>query len=225
MDQPFFDYAVARDNMVDSQVRPNKVTDPRVLDAMRLLPREQFVPPSLAALAYIDEDIPLGAGRVLTEPMVIARLVQLARGRPGERALVIGAGTGYGAALMAACGCDVTALEEDKALIAIALRVLPRLAPAVRVVEGKLAAGLVRAVGWDIVLIEGAVEEIPPALAGQIAPGGRLVTVLAGSGGGGRAILAEPTGTPESPRLRAREIFDCNTPLLPSLRLVPTFVF
>jgi protein-L-isoaspartate(D-aspartate) O-methyltransferase len=225
MDQPFFDYAAARNNMVDSQVRPNKVTDPRVLDAMRTLPREQFVPPSLAALAYIDEDIPLGAGRVLTEPMVIARLVQLARGRAGERALVIGAGTGYGAALMAACACDVTALEEDTALIAIALRVLPRLAPSVRVVEGKLSAGLVQAAAWDIVLIDGAVEEIPAALAGQVAPGGRLVTVLAGSGGTGRAVLAEPTGTPEAPHLRAREIFDCSTPLLPSLRPVPAFVF
>jgi protein-L-isoaspartate(D-aspartate) O-methyltransferase len=225
MDQPFFDYAAARNNMVDSQVRPNKVTDPRLLDAMRTLPREQFVPPWLAALAYIDEDIPLGAGRVLTEPMVVARLVQLARGRPGERALVIGAGTGYGAALMAACGCDVTALEEDKALITIALRVLPRLAPTVRVVEGQLSAGLMQGAPWDIVLIEGAVGEIPSALAGQIGPGGRLVTVLAGSGGAGRAVLAEPTGTPEAPRLRAREIFDCNTPLLPSLRPVPTFVF
>jgi protein-L-isoaspartate(D-aspartate) O-methyltransferase len=225
MDQPFFDYVAARNNMVDSQVRPNKVTDPRVLDAMRTLPREQFLPPSLAALAYIDKDIPLGAGRVLTEPMVIARLVQLARGRPGERALVIGAGAGYGAALMAACGCDVTALEEDSALIALALGVLPRIAPGVRVVEGKLSAGLAQAVAWDIVLIEGAVEEIPPALAGQVAPGGRLVTVLAGPGGAGRAVLAEPAGTPEAPRLRAREIFDCSTPLLPSLRPVPAFVF
>ncbi len=224
MDQLLPDYAAARNNMVDGQVRPNKVTDPRVLDAMRTLPRELFVPPALAAMAYIDEDIPLGRGRVLMEPMVIARLVQLARGRPGERALVIGAGTGYGAALLAACGCAVTALEEDPALIAIALGVVGRVAPSVRVVEGPLDAGLRQDAPWDIVMVEGSVEAIPPALAGQLAPGGRLVTVLA-TGGAGRAVLAEPSGTPDMPRLKLREVFDCNTPMLPSLRPAAAFVF
>jgi protein-L-isoaspartate(D-aspartate) O-methyltransferase len=224
MDQFLPDFAAARNNMVDGQVRPNKVTDPRVLDAMRALPRERFVPPALAAMAYVDEDVPLGGGRALMEPMVIARLVQLARGRPGERALVIGAGTGYGAALMAACGCAVTALEEDVALIAIAQGVLGSVAPSVRMVEGPLAAGLKQELPWDIIMIEGAVEAIPPAFAGQLAPHGRLVTVLT-TGGGGRAVLAEPSGTPEMPRLKLREVFDCNTPALPSLRSAASFVF
>ena len=237
MDHPLPDTAAARNNMVDSQVRPNKVTDPRVLDAMRRLPRERFVPPALAAVAYIDEDLPLGGGRVLMEPMVIARLVQLARGRPGEHALVIGAGTGYGAALLAACGCTVSALEEDSALIAIAMRALPELAPSVRVVEGALAAGLARQGLWDIIMIEGAVTAIPPALAALLAPGGRLVTVVAtpgaiGSGLGtgvggsaGRAVLAEPAGGGAAARLSLRDVFDCNTPLLPSLRPAAAFVF
>lgn len=225
MDQPHFDFTAARNNMVDGQVRPNKVTDPRVLDAMRTLPREQFLPASLAASAYIDEDIPLGAGRVLTEPMVIARLVQLARARVGERALVIGAATGYGAALLAACGCEVTALEEDKALLAIASRVLPKVSPGVRIVEGRLSAGLAAAGPWDVILLEGAVAEIPPGLARQVAPGGRLVTVLAGGGGAYRAVVAELAGTPDMPLLRSREVFDCNTPLLPSLCPAPTFAF
>ncbi len=219
------DYAAARNNMVDSQVRPNKVTDPRILDAMRALPREEFVPPSLAPVAYIDEDLPLGGGRVLMEPMVIARLVQLARVRPGERALVIAAGTGYGAALVAACGASVTALDDDEAFLAIALRVLPRYAPAVKIVHGPLAAGLTDGAPWDVILLEGAVSEIPAALAGQVAPGGRLVTVLGADGVGGRAVLAEPAGTPDAPRLRAREAFDCSTPLLPGLRPAPAFVF
>ncbi|MEJ1978942.1 MAG: protein-L-isoaspartate O-methyltransferase [Acetobacteraceae bacterium] len=164
------DYAAARSNMVDSQVRPNKVTDPRVLDAMRALPREEFVPPALSPVAYVDEDLPLGGGRVLMEPMVIARLVQLARVRPGERALVIGAGTGYGAALVAACGAEVTALDDDEALLAIALRVLPRYAPAVKIVHGALSAGLPEGAPWDFILLEGAVTAIPPALAARSSP-------------------------------------------------------
>ena len=224
MDQSSPDYTAARNNMVDSQVRPNKVTDPRILDAMRTLPRERFVPASLSGLVYVDEDLPLGGGRVLMEPMVIARLVQLARPRPGERALVVAAGTGYGAALMSACGCAVTALEEDAALMAIAMKVLPDVAPHVRMVQGDLAAGLPQEKPWDVIMIEGSVASVPPAYAGQLAAAGRLVTVLA-SGGGGRGVLAEPIGTATAKGLKLRDVFDCNTPMLPSLQEAPTFVF
>ena len=224
MDQPQTDFVAARNNMVDCQIRPNRVTDPRVLDAMRTLPREHFLPLALTALAYLDEDLPLGAGRVLMEPLVIARLVQMARVRPGDKVLVVGAGTGYGAAIVEACGGQVTALEEDGALIATAVRVLPSVAPGVRIVEGRLAAGVPGGGPWDVIIIEGAVAAIPEIYEGQLAPGGRLVTVIAATGvSGGRAILAEPiAGTP---RLRSREMFDCTTPLLPSLRSVAAFVF
>src|SRR5487761_533200 len=99
MDLAAFDFADARARMVDSQVRPNKVTDPRILHAMRTLPRERFLPPALAPLAYSDDDVPLGGGRVMLAPMVIARLVQLLGLQPGERALVVAAGPGYGTAL------------------------------------------------------------------------------------------------------------------------------
>ena len=111
MDTEPFDFADARNRMVDSQVRPNKVTDPRVLSAMRELPRERFLPARLRPRAYVDEDVPLGGGRVLMEPLVIARLVQLAAPSAGERALVVGAGVGYGSAVLARCGVRVTALE------------------------------------------------------------------------------------------------------------------
>ena len=226
MQQPQTDYAAARNNMVDCQIRPNRVSDPRVLAAMRSLPRELFVPPALAALAYLDEDLPLGGGRYLVEPLVTARLVQMARLRQGERVLVVGAGTGYGAAVVAACEVHVTALEEDDALMTIALRILPRVAPSVRLVDGRLAAGLPSDGPWDAIIIEGAVRAIPEHYAGQLAPGGRLVTVLAPTGAaGGRAILAEPVGTGAGQRLRSREMFDCSTPLLPGLSPAPAFVF
>ena len=94
MDRPILDFAEARNRMVNSQIRPNKVTDPRIIAAMRRLPRELFLPSQLASRAYVDEDVPLGGGRYLIEPMVIARLVQLAAARAGERALVVAAGAG-----------------------------------------------------------------------------------------------------------------------------------
>src|ERR1700721_1328189 len=92
-------FADARNHMVDSQIRPNRVTDPRILSAMRRLPRERFLPPAAVALAYADEDVPLGGGRFLMEPMVLARLLQAAALRDNERVLVVGAGTGYAAAV------------------------------------------------------------------------------------------------------------------------------
>ena len=221
------DYTSARDHMVDGQVRPNKVIDPRIIRAMRSIPRERFVPPHLVSLAYVDEDVPFDRGRALMEPMVIARLVQLARVRQGDRVLVVGAGPGYGAALMAACGGQVTALEEDEALLAIARRTLPEFAPGAALVVGPLAAGHAGGAPWDVILIEGAVRTISATIALQLNPtGGRLVTVLTpGSvASGGQGVLAEPgqQGAP-SATLRAAPMFDCATPLL--LPLLPAQVF
>lgn len=232
MDQQAPDYAVARAMMVDSQVRPNKVTDRQVIAAMRRLPREAFVPPAMAALAYADEDVPLGHGRYLMEPMVIARLVQIAAPRAGERALVVAAGSGYGAALLAECGASVTALEEDEALLALARSALGAAGVPVSLVSGPLARGWNAAAPYDIILIDGAVEAVPPALTGQLNPvGGRLVGVrrLASIGadtgpgqtGMGQAVLGERVGD----ALSLRPVFDCATPLVPALRRAPGFVF
>jgi protein-L-isoaspartate(D-aspartate) O-methyltransferase len=215
-------FEAARSCMVDSQIRPNKVSDPRILRAMRQIPRERFLPPELAPLAYVDDDVPLGRGRALMEPMVIARLIQLAAPTAGEHALVVAAGTGYGAAVLAACGAQVTALEEDQDLIAVARPALAAVAPSVTLVSGPLAAGWPQASPYDIILIEGAVRDIPAALGPQLRPGrGRLVTVRTGHGSTGKGVLAEltPAG------LRARPIFDCATPLIPGLLPEPGFVF
>jgi protein-L-isoaspartate(D-aspartate) O-methyltransferase len=223
MPHPQADFAAARTLMVDGQVRPNKVTDPRVLAAMRALPRERFVPADRSALAYSDEDVPLGGGRFLVEPMVIARLVQIALVREGERALVVGAGSGYGAALLAACGASVTALEQDQTLIALARAVLPAVAPGITLVEGSLADGWKAAAPYDIVLIEGAVPEIPPAILAQLrSDGGRLVTVLKPGARIGQAVLCTSAG---GGRLAPQPVFDCAIPVLPMLQRAPGFVF
>jgi protein-L-isoaspartate(D-aspartate) O-methyltransferase len=216
------DLTEARNNMVDSQVRPNKVADPRILAAMRRLPRERFVPPSLASLAYADTDVPLGRGRVLLEPMVIARLVQLTAVAEGERALVIAAGPGYGSALLASCGARVTALEDDPALLAQARLLLGELAPGVSLVSGPLAAGWPAGAPYDVILIEGAVTDIPPAVSEQLREGGgRLVAICTDRGTGGQAVLAEAT----MGGLRKQPMFDCASPPIPMLASAPAFVF
>jgi len=221
----------ARNNMVDSQVRPNKVVDPRILDAMRQIPRERFVPADMASLAYADEDVPLGGGRYLMEPMVIARLVQAAAVRRGERALVVGAGSGYGAALLAALGAQVIALEQDAALLeiaraAIGRAALPGYATSVTLAGGPLAAGWPAGMPYDLMLIEGAAEHVPTALIGQLKrDGGRIVAVRATPGQVSHAALGEVVEGPAGAGLAWQALFDCATPVLPALRLAPGFVF
>lgn len=215
-------FADARNHMVDSQIRPNRVTDPRILSAMRHLPRERFLPASVGALAYADENVPLGNGRFMLEPMVLARLLQAAQLRDNERVLVIGAGTGYGAALLAACGCRVTALEDDASLAWIARSVLPAEAPGVTVVSGPLAAGWPAQAPYDLILIEGAVPAIPPALAAQThRETGRILGAICAEGRITQAVIAEATAA----GLAVSPLFDCATPPLPSLRKAPVFAF
>jgi protein-L-isoaspartate(D-aspartate) O-methyltransferase len=227
-------YANARNLMVDGQVRPNRVYDSRVLDAMRRLPREQFVPPAQAARAYADQDVPLGGGRVLTEPMVIARLLQLADIRRGERALVVAAGSGYSAALVAACEAQVTALEEDAGLLAMARALLPVWAPGVTVVEGPLAAGWPGGAPYDVILIDGAVEQVPEAIVRQLRPASMQAgTPQVGAPGGGRLVTVQRrdgigqgvVGEAVAGALRFAAGFDCATTKLPAFRHAAGFVF
>ncbi len=219
-------FAAARALMVDGQVRPNKVYDRRLLDAMRRLPRERFVPPAMMARAYADEDVPLGGGRWLTEPMVIARLLQSADVVRGERALVVGAASGYSAALLEACGAQVTALEEEPALLGAMRPLLASLAAGVTVVEGPLVAGWPAGAPYDLVLVDGAVEsEVPAAIVAQLRPaspqgGGRLVTVRR-RGAMGQGCVAEAVAGV----LRFQPMFDCATPLLAPLHRAAGFVF
>ncbi len=219
---PIDPFAEPRNRMVDSQVRPNKVNDPRILKAMRTLPRERFLPPALAPLAYADQDVPLGNGRVLLAPMLIARLMQLISPAAGERALVVASGVGYGAAVLAACGVRVIALEQDEALLAAARTTLAALSPRVNLVAGALAGGWPAEAPYDIVFIEGAVPAVPAAIAAQLRQeAGRLVTVIRGGAGPGQAVRGEATQA----GLQLRPEFDCATPPIPALQPAPAFTF
>ncbi len=215
----------ARRRMVDTQIRPVQVSDPRILEAMRHLPRERFVPAERADSAYMDQDVPLGGGRVLTEPRVIARLLQTLVPRRGERALVVGAGTGYSACLLQALGVTVVALEQNRELAAKGRTLLAELAPAVEYREGTLADGYAAGGPYELILIDGAVQQVPPALAAQLAPGGRIAGVLALPGRVRTAFLAEGAPADAMGPLRPRAQFDAATPLLPELTAPPGFSF
>lgn len=220
------DHAESRRRMIDGQIRPNRVTDPALLEALGSLPREAFLPPALRSRAYLDEDVglPGTGGRVLMEPMVLARLVQLAAPRPGDRALVVCAGTGYGAAVLARIGTRVVALEEDSGLRALAEAALGAAglpAGVVRLEAGPPPQGFPAGAPYDVVLIEGAVPAVPPAIAGQLAEGGRLVTVEGGGGRAGHAVLGRRIGG----SFTVTPAFDCATPALPAFAPAPGFVF
>ncbi|MCO6417417.1 protein-L-isoaspartate O-methyltransferase [Siccirubricoccus sp. KC 17139] len=217
------DYAEARRRMVDGQLRPNRVTDPRVLDAMRSLRREAFLPPQLQSRAYADEDVPLPGGRAMLQPMVIARLLQLLEPRPGDRGLVLGAGTGYGAACLGHAGVRVVAMEADPGLAGLARAAWAATLPAgmVRLEAGSPTAGHPAGAPYDVILIEGEVPEIPAAISDQLAEGGRLATVLAVGGRQGHAMLGRRIGGTFS----LVPAFDCAAPALPEFQPAPSFVF
>jgi protein-L-isoaspartate(D-aspartate) O-methyltransferase len=216
------DYRAARLNMVESQLRTNKVTDEAVLDAFLAVPRELFVPDHLAGSAYVDEDIPLGGGRFLMEPMVLARLMQLAAIGREDGALVIGAATGYASALVAALAARVVAVESDAGLAAIARAKLQELQIGnVTLLEAHFEEGYPAGAPYEVILIAGAVGFVPDAMARQLADGGRLVTVVKSSSGMGQGVLM----TRVAGVLAQRAVFDAGTPFLPGFVPAPGFVF
>ena len=214
-------FATARHNMVESQIRTNKVTDPAVIGAFSELPRERFVPEGLRGVAYVDEDIELTRGRFLMEPMILARLVQIAAPMPEDIALDVGCGSGYASAVLARLCSAVVALESDRGLIARAEALLTELQiNNVVVVEGPLTGGYPRQAPYNVILLNGMVERIPQALFDQLAEGGRLVTVHMDGGVGRGTLYLKSAGV-----VSRRPIFDAATPVLPGFSAEPHFVF
>jgi len=219
------DYAAARLNMVECQLRTNKVTDERVLSGFLAVPRERFVPAALRGIAYVDDDLPLGHGRSLMEPMVLARLLQLAAIDDDDKVLEIGCATGYATAILSRLSAHVIALESDPRLAAEARAHLAEFGLGARLVEGKLDAGWPQDSPYDVILVNGAMAEIPPAIAGQLAEGGRIVGVTRNghsvAGAAGEAVVV----TRAEGVLSRRAVFDASTGLLPGFEPVPSFVF
>src|SRR5579884_271967 len=192
-------YETARLNMIEHQLRPNKVTDERVLAAFNGIRRELFVPEKLRGIAYIDEDLPLGGGRYMMEPLVAARLIQAA-----------------------ALGRAEVALEQDPQLARRARAALVEHGlAAVSVVEGPLREGWRPRAPYDVILFGGAIAEVPADIKEQLAEGGRLVAVIKPEDAPGRAMLMMRTNGLFGRRL----LFDAATPLLPGFAPEPAFVF
>jgi protein-L-isoaspartate(D-aspartate) O-methyltransferase len=187
------DFAAARRAMIDSQLRPQGVTDPAVLAAMASVPREQFVPEAVRPLAYSDRPLDLGDGKALMPPAALAKLVTELEPRQGERALVVGSGNGYAARILETLGLDTD------------------------LVAAHAAAG--KAV-YDLILIDGAVEDVPAELVARLAPDGRIGTALADSG-----VTRLAIGKVAGGALGLRRFADAEVPLLPGFTRPRAFTF
>src|SRR5437773_9346872 len=216
-------FALARRNMIDSQLRPNRVTDARLLAAVGELPRERFLPEAMRAVAYSDEDVPLGNGRYLMEPMVLARLIQALQADPDDdRALVVASGRGYGAALLVRLAASVVAVESDPLMATAAEQTAKELGiDGIRQTVGPLEEGA-RPGPYDVILIEGAVQLVPQAIFDQLADGGRLTAVVAGPPG---ALGVAELFVKEGGAISRRALFDAGTPSLPGFAPPPRFTF
>lgn len=216
------DFDAARQHMVDSQLITNRIVDPRLVEVMATLPREKFLPEERRVLAYIDEDVPVGDGRHLTEPMVIARMIQAVEPSEGDVALVVGCCTGYATAVLGKLVSTVVALESDHGLAGRAQATLAELGiDNAAVVEGPLAEGYAKQAPYDSILIDGQVPEVPAVILQQLAEGGRLATVEKPAGRVGRLVrYVRYQGA-----ISKLDIFDASIPPLPGFERAETFVF
>lgn len=215
------DYAQARRLMVDGQLRTFDVNDIAVLDAFDAVPRELFAPPGREGFAYSDQPMKLasidGDARVMPAPMVLARMIQALKLRPGRIALDVGTGTGYGAAVLARLGARVVALES---LPALAEAARERLGGGTRLVEGPLEEGVAVQGPYDAILVEGRVETRPQGLLSQLKDDGRLVCVY-GPERGAKATLFVRAGD----AFGARPLFDAALPPLKAFAAERAFTF
>ena len=212
----------ARLNMVTNQLRPNQIDDPRLLDAMREVPRERFVPKVLRGVAYADEDLMLPGGGHLIEPLALARLIEAARIQPHEVVLVLGCSTGYAGAVLARLAATVILLQLDQAAAERIETLLEELAVDNVVVAASddPGAGHPSQAPFDVILLVGAVAAVPPALCEQIGEGGRLVAVIDDGRIGKGTVFTRLHGV-----VGKQVVFDAQIPPLPGLRSRAEFAF
>lgn len=209
--------------MISGQLLPNGVTDGRVLDALRRIPREKFVSPGFEGVAYMDDDIAIGGGRYLPDALVLARLLQAGGLRPSDVVLDIGCGTGYAMALMAGLAGTVVGLDTDAAMLADAesrLRDL-EICNAVTQQRDVLRSGYAAQGPYNIIHINGSVRQVPASILDQLADGGRLLTVRSNHGHIGTAILVTRRG----PHFAVTSLFDAAVPALAGFETSEAFVF
>ena len=200
--------------MVASQLRPQGVSHPAVVEAMGTVPREQFVAAEARPLAYSDRSVAVGNGRMMSSPTVLGLLLSEIAPVPGERALIVGAATGYSAAILKSMGVEAVALECDPLLLTRAREL------GTAVVEGPLEKGWKKGAPYDFILVDGAIEHIPDAIVGQLAPGGRLGTALVD-----RGISRLVVGRRAGDSLGLQSLTDAGTAALPGFARPAGFTF
>lgn len=208
------DFSLARRAMVDSQLRPEAVTDRGVLAAMGSVERERFVPEHYRALAYFDRPLRIGVGRAMMPPAALGRLLSELAPQAGERALVIGSGTGYSAALLMSIGLEVVALESDEKLAAAAHDA------GIETTIGEPVKGWPKGAPYDLILIDGAVEEVPQSLVQQLREGGRLGGAIVDSG-----VTRLAIGRVAGGALGLRTVADADVEPLPEFERPRAFTF
>jgi len=199
------DFSEQRVKMVDGQIRTTDVTDAGVLEAMLTVPREAFVGTKWRSLAYIDDHIEIAAAeagkpaRYLMQPSPFAKLLQLAVVRPTDFVLDVGCGTGYSSAVLSRLASSVVALESDPALAETAAATLSNFGyDNVAVVQGALTEGYRAEAPYDVIFLEGSVDEVPQALLDQLKEGGRLVAVEGQGNSGIARLFFKTTGVVSS---------------------------
>ena len=216
------DFTQARQNMVDCQLRTNKIVDENIINAFSSVPRELFVERRLQGIAYTDKDISVGFNRYLISPMIFGKLLQSLNIHPSEVALDVGCATGYSSAVLAHLVMTVVALEANKELAVKANDNFRSLAvDNAVVVEGAMDAGYSTQGPYDIIIIAAGIPLIPKSLKNQLADGGRLCTVIISDKGLGNAVLL----TKNHGIISERILFDANISAIPGFEIEKGFVF
>lgn len=205
------DYASRRQMMVDTQVRPSDVTKFPIISAMLSVPRELFVPSDKVEAAYISENVELGGGRVVLEPRTFAKMLDALAFDGSELVLDVGAGYGYSSAVIAAMAEAVVAVEEDEDMAGESAELLSSVnADNVIPHTGPLAEGATDHGPYDVIIIEGGVEEVPQSLMDQLKDGGRIACLFMEDRLGVVRI-----GYKQDGRVTWRFSFNASAPVLP----------
>lgn len=212
--RPIPDFAAAREAMIESQLRPTGVTDPAVLEAMGRVEREQFLPSHTRPMAYVDRAVGIGEGRFMPAPSVLGQILNQMQLERGQKALIVGAGTGYSTAVVQAMGLKVKAIESDSKLAAVAQGL------GIEVSEAPLEEGDAGGAPYDRILIDGAVEFIPDAIIDQLANAGRLGAAMID-----RGVTRLVIGRKAAGAFGSFSFGDAGVPVLPGFCRPKAFTF